>query len=191
MYVEIKDPNGQRLVRCDDSPCWFRTLYFNYCQDVGTYQVIVRQQMDSEQPRRHYGLHMGAFKRPSIIFPLGGMSGENLPLEIAYLDGTSEIIKVKLPTEIGPYENSLLEITSLHDFGMAIPTPNHLRVASFPNVYEEQQSTKQNPQVVNDPLPLSLNGKITRWSAGLLPVTAKEETIPGPGLWNDFGIQDR
>ena len=28
-----------------------------------------------------------------ILFPLGGMSGENLPLEIAYLDGTSEMIK--------------------------------------------------------------------------------------------------
>ena len=96
-------------------------------------------------------------------------------MEIAYLDGTSEMIKVKLPTEIGPYENSLLEITSLHDFGMAIPTPNHLRVASFPNVYEEQQSTKQNPQVVNDPLPLSLNGKITKdGQRDYYRVTAKE-----------------
>ena len=176
MYIEIKDPNGQRLARCDDSPLLVQDPVISITAKMsGTYQVIVRQQMDSEQPRRHYGLHMGAFKRPSILFPLGGMSGENLPLEIAYLDGTSEMIKVKLPTEIGPYENSLLEITSLHDFGMAIPTPNLLRVASFPNVYEEQQSTKQNPQVVNDPLPLSLNGEITKdGQRDYYRVTAKE-----------------
>ena len=176
MYIEVRNPSGKRVVRCDDSPLLVQDPVISFhAETEGEHEVIIRQQMDSEGPRRHYGLHLGSFPRPSITFPLGGQAGEKVPFEITYLDGRVEKTTLSLPLEVGSYEQSLLELSSLKNFSEEIPTPNLIRVAPFSNTYEEEQSTKSKPQVIDQSLPLAINGRITEdWQRDYFRIKAKK-----------------
>ena len=63
----------------------------------GTYIVQLREVTYGGSDKCQYLLHLGAFPRPSVVFPLGGQAGETLALT-CYSDATGEFAhKVKLP----------------------------------------------------------------------------------------------
>lgn len=157
MKIEVTSPSGKRVARNGRSSLFAHDPVVSFiAPETGDYLVTVSQMMDVERSRIHYALHVGDFPRPAITFPLGGQAGEELDVEVFDLDGSREILKAKLPNEVGPFEQSMVELNSIVDLP-EIPSPNRFQVADFPNVMEDESDE---PQLVGQQLPFALNGII-------------------------------
>ncbi|MCH1496495.1 MAG: hypothetical protein L7U72_14850 [Rubripirellula sp.] len=161
MAIEVRSPSGKRVARNNRSALFVHDPVVSFiAPEAGDYLITVGQQMDSEIRNIHYGLHIGDFPRPAITFPLGGQLGDELDLDVFYLDGSRGKLKAKLPNEVAAFENSMVELTTITDMP-EIPSPNRFQVAAFPSVYEvEGHSRPENAQTIDQPLPVSLNGII-------------------------------
>ena len=115
--------------------------------------------MDYEAGRlRHYLLHIGSFDRPLVVYPQGGQADTRQ--EFAMLGGAigTQLTELPLPAVPGPFERAYLSVARKS----APPTPNRIHLATFPNVYEhDETSSVDQPQVIDQPLPLAINGRIT------------------------------
>mgnify|MGYP003641080289 CR=1 FL=1 len=157
MKIEVTSPSGKRVARNGRSPLFAHDPVVSFiAPETGDYLVSVSQMMDVERTRIHYGLHIGDFARPAITYPLGGQLGEELDLDVFYLDGTRGILKAKLPKTVGPFEQSMVELNTVADLP-EIPSPNRIQVAPFPNVMEIEG---EEPQSIGQQLPVALNGII-------------------------------
>ncbi len=159
MAIEVRSPSGERVARADDSPLLNQDPVVSFTsEEAGSYLILVRQQMDYETEVRHYGMHIGDFKRPAVTFPLGGQAGKEIDLRVFYLDGSEENRSLGLPEKVGKYEASLIPFES------GIPSPNQLKVASFPNVMEAEgdHGKPELSQRVEKALPFALNGIIEK-----------------------------
>ncbi|MDF1860996.1 MAG: PPC domain-containing protein [Verrucomicrobiales bacterium] len=162
MSIEVISPSFKRVARCDDSPLLSQDPVVSFrAPETGDYVIRVGQQMDYETLVRHYALHLGEFPRPAVTYPLGGQAGEQLKLEVFYEDGTREVIPAKLPEKVGDYEAALVELPTVSDFPGPLPAPNLLKVADFPNVFEQDgPTTEESAQIIGRELPVALNGII-------------------------------
>ncbi|NNE92398.1 MAG: hypothetical protein HKN23_12180, partial [Verrucomicrobiales bacterium] len=163
MAIEVRSPSGKRVARASRSPLLAIDPVVSFtASEAGEYLIEVRQQMDTEISHAHYGLHIADFPRPTVTYPLGGKLGEQLELNLFYADGNRGLLKVTLPRKIGPFEQSMVEITpQLAESFPEIPTPNRLQVAAFSNVLEtESPTSEEKPQSIGQPLPVALNGVI-------------------------------
>lgn len=159
MALEVFSPTGKRVARCDDSPLLDQDPVVSLvAEEAGYYLILARQQMDYETSVRHYALHVGEYARPSVTYPLGGKVNEKLDLQVFYEDGAKKREEVTLPGTVGEFESALIE------FGDEIPTPNRLKVASFPNVMENEtpHGKPDQAQVVDRGLPFALNGIVAK-----------------------------
>ncbi len=161
MAIEVRSPSGKRVARNSRSALFAHDPVLSFiAPEAGDYLITVRQQMDTEIFRAHYALHVADFPRPAITFPLGGQLGENLDLEVFYLDGTKDKLKAKLPKKVGLFEQSMIDLTSVTGLPEII-SPNRLQVAPFPNVFEtDGHHQPENAQSIGRSLPVALNGII-------------------------------
>ncbi|MFT5466540.1 MAG: hypothetical protein ACI8UO_001640 [Verrucomicrobiales bacterium] len=157
MAIEVTSPSGKRVVRNSRSALFSHDPVVSFiAEEAGDHLITIRQQMDSEIYEAHYALHIGDFPRPAITYPLGGQLGEVLDLDVFYLDGSRSNLTAKLPQKVGPFEKSMVELTSITDLP-EIPSPNRFQVAAFPNVMETEGDE---PQSIGQQLPVAINGII-------------------------------
>jgi len=161
MAIEVRSPSGKRVARNNRSSLFAHDPAVSFiAPEAGDYLITVGQQMDSEIRNIHYGLHVGDFPRPTITFPLGGQLGDELDLDVFYLDGSRGKLKATLSKEVTAFEKSMVELTEISNLP-EIPSPNRFQVAAFPNVYEvEGHSKPENAQTIDQHLPVALNGII-------------------------------
>ncbi len=161
MQIEVRSPSDQRVARANYSPLFGQDpLVSFFAPEAGYYHITVSQQMDSEELLRHYALHVGDFPRPAVTYPLGGQAGSPLDLEVFSADGSRSRLLALLPEEVGEFEAALVSLTEVADFP-SIPSPNLLKVADFPNVFETGKSKQpEKAQKIGQALPVALNGII-------------------------------
>ncbi|MCP5552154.1 MAG: PPC domain-containing protein [Akkermansiaceae bacterium] len=145
--LAIYDAAGKALTRNDDNSLFGADPWVSVrIPKDGAYFIEMRQQMDYENRRRHYLLHVGTWSRPGLIYPLGGQAGKRIELSLL---GTGEMAKVDLMADPGPYEGAYQDIWT-----EGSPTPNRIHVAPFPDHFESDGYE------ISQELPVAINGKI-------------------------------
>ena len=165
--VRIVDSAGNELGRNDDNALHSQDPVLSVLiPDDGTYFIHMHQQMDYEAGRlRHYLLHVGTFPRPIVSFPLGGKAGTAETIRLLG-DVTGDLTaNIQLPN-LGLFEENTVNV-----FGNGPspstspppPTPNRIHSTPFESVTEstERQSTPEVPHVIEQTLPLAINGTIS------------------------------
>src|SRR5882762_2628948 len=156
-YIAIMDTNRFELAACDDSALGLQDPFVSFIAPKdGTYIIQLREAAYGGDNKCFYRLHVGTFPRPKTVYPMGGMIGQELAIK--FLGDISGPISqnLKLPSELeGKFplyaqQNNLVS-----------PTPNFIRVSSFPNVMEVEPNDDQKTATpVNQELPVALNGII-------------------------------
>ncbi len=95
----------------------------------GNYIVTLREVSYGGNDKCQYRLHLGSFPRPTAVYPLGGKTGEALTLTCFSLATGDFPLQVKLPDTPREKFGVFAELD-----GLPAPTPNWIRVSSFPNV---------------------------------------------------------
>ncbi len=173
--IRVYDADGNEVARNDDNAFASQDPVVSFVvPKTGKYFIDMHQQMDYEAGRlRHYLLHVGTFDRPAVVYPQGGQTGTTQ--KFAMLGGATEIMvtELSLPASVGPYEQAYVSVTPQ---SMPPPTANRIHVADFPNVYERSgPSSPEKPQLVSEPLPIAINGRITeRGQVDWYKITAKK-----------------
>ena len=159
--VRIYDADGKELGRNDDNSLHSQDPVVSVViPKDGRYFIDMHQQMDYEAGRlRHYLLHVGSFARPLIAFPLGGQAGQSAPIQF-FGDPTGKLnLPISFPAKPGDLEGAFLGVFT--DSQNPQPSPNHLHVASFADVFEQTRKTsEETPQTFDGPLPVAINGRI-------------------------------
>ena len=117
--------------------------------------------MDMEASNLHYALHVADFPRPVLSYPLGGQSGVNSRIHVLYADGSTSSFEKKLPPVPGHFEDALVNIDELDHFDGTI-VPLNSNWLTSPISTKHLDTTDDNPQVVDQALPLALNGIIKK-----------------------------
>jgi len=124
----------------------------------GAYTILVRESSYGGNGNCLYRLHIGTFPRPTGVFPPGGKAGETLKIRFlgeAVGDLTAE---VKLPEST----QEQFAVFAQHD-GQSAPSPNWVRVSSFPNVVEsESNGDREHATSAGTNFPVALNGVVSR-----------------------------
>ena len=164
MHIEVTSPSGKQVARNSRTALFGHDPFLTfYAPDTGDHLIEVRQQMDMEASNLHYALHVADFPRPVLSYPLGGQSGVNSRIHVLYADGSTSSFEKKLPPVPGHFEDALVNIDELTTFDGTIPSPTQFKLADFPNIYEAPgHNSTDNPQVVDQALPLALNGIIKK-----------------------------
>lgn len=145
--LKIYDAAGKELARNDDNSLFGADPWVSVrIPEDGAYFIEMRQQMDYENRRRHYLLHVGTWSRPAVIYPLGGQAGKTVEFTLLGTDKTQPVALMPNP---GPYEAAYQEIWT-----EGSPTPNRIHVAPFPDHLETDGYE------ISAPLPVAINGRI-------------------------------
>jgi hypothetical protein len=124
----------------------------------GTYVLRLREASYGGNADCHYRLHIGAFARPTAVYPLGGKTGETLTLT-CFSEATGHFTQ---PVKLPPTPAEKFGVFGELD-GLPAPSPNWLRVSDFPNVLEEPPNQNLEHATVTDLAPpLALNGVISQ-----------------------------
>ena len=139
------------------SPCRTRSSSLVAPAD-GTYILRLREATYGGNNDCHYRLHIGAFPRPTAVYPLGGKAGETLTLTF-FSEATGAFTQpVKLPATPEEKFGVFAELD-----GLPAPSPNWIRVSDFPNVLEASPNQDREHATATDLLPpLALNGVISQ-----------------------------
>ena len=158
-YVAILDANRFAIAESDDTALARQDPIASVIIPAdGKYYVQLRDTSYQGGGNYHYLLHVGAYPRPTTVFPLGGKAGEELAVKFIG-DISGEFTKtIKLSAD--PTDE--LEVFAEQD-GLIPPSPNFLRVSQFPNVLEqgENHDVAHASQVDQEP-PVALNGIISK-----------------------------
>jgi hypothetical protein len=124
----------------------------------GKYYIQIRDTSYTGGANFHYLLSVGSFPRPLTVFPLGGKAGDELAVKFIGDIGGDFTRTIKLPAE----PEATWEILGERD-GLLPPTPNFLRVSTFPNVLaREPNNDPAHATPVEQELPVALNGIISK-----------------------------
>jgi hypothetical protein len=120
----------------------------------GRYVLQVREITYGGSDKSYYRLHVGTFARPVSIYPLGGKTGETISFKL-FSPATGEFTnQVKLPDVPQEKFGIFAEFE-----GLKTPSPNWIRVSSFPNVLAVKPNDSREHATPTDlPMPLALNG---------------------------------
>lgn len=155
--LSIHDANGKLLTKADDSVLAMQDPVVTLiAPENGDYLVQLHETAYSGRDDYHYRLHVGAFPRPTAVFPPGGQAGEALSVKFLG-DASGEIAQaIKLPAtpqdKLGVFAEQ---------GGSTAPSANWLRVSEFPNVLESGANNSRLGATVTELTPpLALNGII-------------------------------
>jgi hypothetical protein len=157
-YLAIQNASGEVLASADDTTLLMQDAFVSLLAPKdGTYIIQVRETSYGGRPEFAYRLHVGTFPRPTAVYPAGGKTGEFLLVRFIG-DPAGEFTQdLKLPNvpqeKFGAY--------ALQD-GLSSPSPNWVRVSTFPNVLEAAPNQDQEHATGAEmPPPLAFNGIIS------------------------------
>jgi len=124
----------------------------------GSYIVTVRDVDYGGNDKCQYRLHLGSFPRPTAVYPLGGKTGESLNLA-CFSQATGDFpLQVKLPDTPQEKFGVFAELD-----GLPAPTPNWIRVSSFPNVLAASPNQDREHATLTDlQPPFALNAVLSQ-----------------------------
>jgi hypothetical protein len=158
-FISIMDAGRFVLASSDDTALLLQDPVCSIiAPNDGPYLIQLRESSYGGNANCNYRLHVGTFPRPTGVFPAGGKAGETLSVKFLN-DGTNEFNQqVKLPNQ--PEEKFAL---FAEQDGQSAPSPNWLRVSSFPNVLEvEPNDDKDHATTAGTNNPVAFNGVISR-----------------------------
>jgi hypothetical protein len=158
-YVAILNEKRFAIAECDDTALARQDpIASAIIPEDGKYYIQLRDTSYTGGGNFHYLLHVGTFPRPTAVFPPGGRAGQELAVKFLG-DVAGEISQtIKLPDQ--PTES--FDAYAEQD-GLLSPSPNFLRVSPFADVNEDgQHSDVAHAQVVDQEIPLALNGIISK-----------------------------
>ncbi|MGI9244454.1 MAG: PPC domain-containing protein, partial [Verrucomicrobiales bacterium] len=156
-YVAILDSDRFELITSDDTSLLLQDSVASIIvpQD-GTYIIQARESSYTGNGNCHYRMHVGNFPRPTIPFPAGGQTGQEL--EITLLGDKSGEIRQSLKLPDAPTANFPVYAG---EGGVLSPSPNLLRVSPYANVFEVEPNANQGQATPTElGLPLAFNGVI-------------------------------
>jgi len=157
-YVAILNQERFELVTSDDTSLLLQDSVASIIvPEDGTYIIQARESSYTGNGNCHYRMHVGHFPRPTIPFPAGGQTGQELEIKLLG-DESGEINqRVKLP------DSATAEFPIYaEEAGLLSPSPNLLRVSPYPNVFEVEPNANQGQATPTKlPLPLAFNGVIS------------------------------
>jgi hypothetical protein len=131
-YVAILDPKRFEVAACDDAPL----LRNDSCAAIiapedGDYRIVVREAAYEGSNDCQYRLHIGAFPRPTAVFPIGGKPGETI--EFTFIgDPTGDFTQsITLP----PAPSVAWPLFPVRD-NLSAPSPIPVAVAALEGVRE-------------------------------------------------------
>jgi hypothetical protein len=140
MAVRILDAQGKELGKSDDSALFVQDPVLSItAPKKGSYYVEIAQQLFSPPRLAFYRAHIGTFTRPMAIFPAGGQTGEQLNVKVLGDPAGERTETVALPKQAGDFAF----------YSQDAPSPNMLRVVSYPNVMEGDLRIAQTPVAMN------------------------------------------
>jgi len=157
--LTILKPDGSILADPDDTWLGVQDPFVSLLAPIdGQYTIQLREVTSGGSDKCHYRLHIGAFPRPTSVFPLGGKTGETVVFTF-YSQATGEFSqKIKLPAQPDERFGVFAELD-----GLSAPTPNWIRVSEFPNVLATPDNhDREHATVTELPPPLALNGIIAQ-----------------------------
>jgi hypothetical protein len=128
--LAVLDSAGKVLADSDDTWLAMQDPFISLVVPAdGAYTIRLREATYAGNDECHYRLHIGHFPRPTIVFPLGGKAGDALHVTW-YSEATGEFGQdIKLPAAPQEKHGVFAELD-----GLLAPTPNWIRVSTFPNV---------------------------------------------------------
>ena len=157
-YLAILDTNGKALAVSDDTALLQQDSALSIlAPHDGIFYLQIRDTSYGGSESA-YRLHVGNFPRPMAVYPAGGKVGETLKLKFIG-DATGDFSQeIKLPDAPQEKFGAFAEQN-----GLSAPSPNWLRVSTFPNVLESGHNTnKDQATSTYAELPVALNGIISQ-----------------------------
>jgi len=155
--LALTKADGTVLAENDDSSLLQQDPVISFvAPEDGKYILALKDSTNAAPGQGRYLLHVGSFPRPLTIFPAGGQVGEQL--KVTYLGDAAGPLPatIKLPAQPDTRLPAFPELN-----GQVAPSPNWLRVSSFPNVLEAEPNNETAKATPTDkPLPLAFNGVI-------------------------------
>ena len=131
-YLAILDSKKFELATCDDSALLIQDPYASIViPEDGTYFIEVRDTSYAGNDSAHYRVHVGAFPRPTTLFPPGGKAGTDTT--VTFLGDPSGPLEQKITIPNTP-DQDLPLFATLN--GVTAPSPNLFRVSSLDNTLE-------------------------------------------------------
>ena len=156
-HLTITTESGKELAQQDDSAFTRQDPVLSViAPEDGKYRLIVKDATNTGGGACNYLLHLGSHARPTTVYPLGGMAGQQVKLTMLGDVGGPFEQTVKLPDKPG----TRFEVCAEKD-GLIAPQPNFLRVSPFPNVLEAEPNNEiPKATATTEATPLALNGVI-------------------------------
>jgi hypothetical protein len=157
-YVALLDDKRFELATSDDSELLLQDSTLSViAPGDGVYRIEVRDSSYKGASSYQYRLHVGNFPRPLVVFPAGGEAGKTQ--EFTFLGDAKGTFKAKITLPAKPIDN---EFAYHHrESNLSSPSPNRIRVSSFPSVRETEPNQNRKVATVTElSLPLAFDGII-------------------------------
>lgn len=145
LALRILDENGKELAANDDNALHLQDPIASVKVPRDGFAFVEVRRSLFVPSDKDYSVHIGTYRRPLVGYPLGGLAGTQLDVELLGDPLGAFKNTVTVPSDIGSFEN----------FGDA-PSAITLRSCPFPNVLEEATVAVTNVER----LPAALNGRI-------------------------------
>jgi hypothetical protein len=188
--ISILDRNGRVLAEAEDSALAMQDgIASIVAPETGEYIVQVRETAFGGRDDYHYRLHVGTFPRPTAVYPVAGRTGETLKVKfLGDVKGEFEQ-EIRLPETpeakfgvfAGPLsprgtsgeragERGCLDVITSSprpsppsDGGEGVsPSPNWMRVTSFPAALEVEPNDSREQAGEARDLPIVFNGILSK-----------------------------
>ncbi len=151
-YLAILDSKKFELATCDDSALLVQDPHASIiAPEDGTYYIEVRDSSYAGNDSAHYRVHLGAFPRPTTLYPPGGPPGTSTA--VTFLGDPSGPIAqtVAVPADA---TQDLPLFASLN--GVSSPSPNLFRVSPLPSLLEAGPNNSLAEAKAHQPTPAAL-----------------------------------
>jgi hypothetical protein len=157
--VTILDESGQVLKKADGSNLVLQDAIVSVvAPKAGRYFVQLRETAYGGSANHFYRMHVGNFPRPLAVYPAGGRAGETLSVNFIG-DAKGEFTR---PFALPAVPQEKFGILAQQDEHFA-PSPNWLRVSSFPNILEAEPNNDQEHATATElELTVALNGILSQ-----------------------------
>lgn len=148
-YLAILDSRKFELATCDDSALLVQDPHVSLIiPEDGTYFIEVRDSSYAGNESAYYRVHVGAFPRPTGVYPAGGRPGTTT--EVTYVGDPAGPIRqtITIPDTPGrelPLFASLNQLTA--------PSPNQFRISPLENGLEAGANNSLAEAKANQPAP--------------------------------------
>lgn len=158
-YLAILDSKKFELATCDDNALLVQDPYASIIIPAdGIYYIEVRDTSYAGNDSAHYRVHVGAFPRPTTLYPPGGKAGTTTTL--TFLGDPSGPIPHPLTIPNIP-DQDLPLFATLN--GVSSPSPNPFRISALDNILESGQNNNHAEAKANQQsaaVPSAFNGII-------------------------------